>query len=110
MDTLNTATILDQRALTTLATLYTVPASSTLMQIAVSFANKSTTVASTVAIYLVAPAGTAGSGGNCYLPPMLVPAEQSVTVMVEHNLAVGWTIQAVATSVVDAITSGLILI
>lgn len=106
--------ILDRRTLSTISTVYTVPAGKTLATATLSICNKSSSATAYVDIYLCPSGGTAVDA-NLYYYQFPIPAGNAsdgyvtATVTIDHDLATGDIILVQSSSVVSVITSGSLL-
>lgn len=106
--------ILDRRTLSTIASVYTVPAGKTLANATLSLCNKSGTTTAYVDIYLCPTGGTAVDA-NLYYYQFPIPAGNATdgyvtaSVTIDHDLAEGDIIMVRSSSVVSVITSGSLL-
>lgn len=82
--------------------LHTVGANKSNVRNVVTFSNNSATASVTVEIHLVPPAQSPADLYR-YLPPLLVVAEETVDVIIPHDLEEGWAVYA-TTSVADQVT------
>ena len=106
--------ILDRRTLSTIASVYTVPAEKTLANATLSICNKSSSATAYVDIYLCPSGGTAVDANLYYYQFPIIAGNATdgyVTgvVTIDHDLAAGDIIMVRSSSTVSLITSGSLL-